>query len=125
MRLLLDTHIFLWAVAGSPRLTPAARHIIQSAEQVYVSAASLWEVAIKARLGKIDADPRALAAAIDGSGFVELPVSAAHAAGVAELELHHNDPFDHLLIAQALAEPLRLLTADRTLAQYSNIVMLA
>ena len=124
MRLLLDTHIFLWAVAGSRLLKPAARRAIQAADQVYVSAASIWEVAIKAPLGKIKADPDELVAAIEASGFVELPVRAAHAAGVARLPLHHQDPFDRLLVAQAIAEPLKLLTADATLARYSNIVML-
>jgi PIN domain nuclease of toxin-antitoxin system len=124
MRLLLDTHVFLWAVAGSASLKPAARRIIVSAERVHVSAASIWEVAIKARLGKIDADPAALVAAIDDSGFVELPVTAAHAAGVAALASHHSDPFDRLLLAQALAEPLRLLSADAALARYSDLVIL-
>lgn len=124
MRLLLDTHVFLWAVAGSPLLKPTARRLIEGADEVYVSAASVWEVAIKARLGKIDADPQELAAAIDASGFVELAVSAAHAAAVAQLEPHHNDPFDRLLIAQALAEPLRLVTADAMLAKYSDVVLL-
>jgi PIN domain nuclease of toxin-antitoxin system len=125
MRLLLDTHIFLWAVAGSPLLKAAARRTIESADEVYVSAASIWEVAIKARLGKIEADPIALIAAIGASGFVELPVSAEHAAGVALLAPRHNDPFDRLLIAQALAEPLRFLTADALLVQYSDMVVLA
>ena len=124
MRLLLDTRLFLWAVAGNPRLKPATRRFIESADQVFVSAASLWEIAIKARLGKIDADPLALVAAIDDSGFTELPVRAQHAAAVATLKLHHKDPFDRLLIAQALAEPLRLLTADAALVGYSDLVML-
>lgn len=124
MRLLLDTQIFLWAVAGSRLLKPAARRLIESADEVHVSAASIWEIAIKARLGKIEADPQELAAAIDASGFVQLPVSVMHAAGVAGLPLHHNDPFDRLLIAQALAEPLRFLTADAALAPYSELVML-
>jgi len=124
MRILLDTHIFLWAVAGSPLLKPAARRFIADADEVYVSAASIWEVAIKSRLGKINADPHELAAAIDASGFLELPVTAAHAAGVAQLELHHNDPFDRLLVAQALAEPLKLVTADEVLMKYSNLVLL-
>lgn len=124
MRLLLDTHIFLWAVSGSPLLKPAVRRLIEGADEVYVSAASIWEIAIKARLGKIDADPHELAAAIDASGFVELPVSAAHAAEVTKLELHHNDPFDRLLIAQALVEPLRLVTIDEVLAKYSDVVLL-
>ena len=124
MRLLLDTHIFLWAVAGSSLLKPAVRRLIEDGEEVYVSAASIWEVAIKARLGKIEADARELAAAIEASGFRELPVSAAHAAGVARLQLHHSDPFDRLLVAQALAEPLKLLTADDVLARYSDVVLL-
>jgi PIN domain nuclease of toxin-antitoxin system len=124
MRLLLDTHIFLWAVAGSPRLKPATRRLIESADEVHVSAASLWEVAVKARLGKIQADPDELVAAIGQSGFVELPVRALHAAGVARLAMHHSDPFDRLLVAQAVAEPLRLLTADAVLAQYSDLVVL-
>ena len=124
MRLLLDTHIFLWAVAGSPRLKPAARRLIESAEQMYVSAASIWEVAIKAQLGKIEADPQALTNAIAASGFLELGVRAAHAAGIARLAPHHSDPFDRLLVAQALAEPLRLLTADAALVPYGDIVLL-
>ena len=123
MRLLLDTHVYLWAVAGSPRLKPAARRLIEDADEVYVSAASLWEIAIKARLGKLRADPRALAEAIEPSGFIELPVRAAHAAGTGDLALHHSDPFDRLLLAQALTEPLRLVTADAMLVRYSDLVL--
>lgn len=125
MRLLLDTHIFLWAVAGSPLLKSPTRRVIEAADEVYVSAASLWEVAIKVRLGKLDVDPQALLAAIEPSGFQELPVRAVHAVGVAQLAPHHNDPFDRLLIAQAIAEPLRLLTVDAMLAKYSDVVLLA
>ncbi len=124
MRLLLDTHIFLWAVSGSARLKSTTRRLIESADQVYVSAASIWEVAIKAGLGKIEADPDALIAAIEASGFIELPVRSAHAAGVGRLPPHHNDPFDRLLIAQALAEPLRFVTADALLLRYSDLVVL-
>lgn len=123
MRLLLDTHIFLWAVAGDPLLKPETRRFIEAADEVYVSAASLWEIAIKARLGKIDADPDALIGAIETSGFRELPVRATHAAGVASLPMHHHDPFDRLLIAQAITEPLRLLTADQVLARYGDLVV--
>ena len=124
MRLLLDTHVFLWAVVGSPLLKPPARRIIESADQVYVSAASVWEIAIKARLGKLDADPDALVAAIGASGFIELPVRAVHAVEVARLAPHHSDPFDRLLVAQATTEPLKLLTADAVLARYSDVVVL-
>ena len=124
MRLLLDTHVFLWVVAGSRLLKRAPRARIEAADQVFVSAASIWEIAIKVRLGKLTADPGALVAAISDSGFAQLPVSASHAARVAALPLHHTDPFDRLLIAQALSEPLQLLTADRGLAQYSDLVVL-
>ncbi len=124
MRLLLDTRIFLWAVTGSPSLTASTRRVIDAAEEVYVSAASIWEVAIKARLGAIEVDPTALVEAIDASGFAALPVRAAHAAGVAMLPRLHADPFDRLLVAQAIAEPLRLLTADAALRRYSDVVML-
>ncbi len=123
MRLLLDTHIFLWAMAGSPQLKAPARKLIESADEVYISAASIWEIAIKVRLGKLKADPAELAAAIEPSGFRELAVKASHAAGVSQLEALHNDSFDRLLVAQALAEPLRLVTADGLLAGYSNLVV--
>lgn len=122
MRLLLDTHIFLWAVTDSRKLKAEARRQMLDAEQIYVSAASIWEIAIKTRLGKIAGDPERLAQAIDESGFIELPVSARHAARVAQLPSHHHDPFDRLLVAQSLSEPLLLLTADGMLARYGELV---
>ena len=124
MRLLLDTHLFLWSVTDSPRLSAEARSSILAADEVYVSAVSIWEVAIKAGLGKIQGDVRQLAEAIGGSGFVELPVTALHAATVAGLPPHHRDPFDRLLVAQATTEPLILLTADAALLEYSDLVRL-
>ena len=124
MRLLLDTHIFLWAVQGNASLKPRVRRMMEAAEQIYVSAASIWEIAIKAQLGKIEASAVDLVDAIEASGFVELPVRALHAAGVADLPLHHTDPFDRLLVSQAMAEPLRLLTIDTVLCQYSDLVTL-
>lgn len=124
MRLLLDTQVFLWAVSGSRSLTPKTRAVIRGADEVFVSAASIWEIAIKIRLGRLEADAVALAAAIEESGFKELPVHATHAAHVASLPPHHNDPFDRLLVAQAMMEPLRLLTADGALAAYSELVVL-
>ncbi|MEN9314932.1 MAG: hypothetical protein RIS35_1325 [Pseudomonadota bacterium] len=122
MRLLLDTHVFLWVVSDHPSLKPATRRLIASAEKVFVSSASIWEIAIKSSLGKIDADPKLLVAAIGDSGFVELPVTATHAARVPDLPHHHADPFDRLLIAQALSEPLRLLSADALVLRYGDIV---
>lgn len=122
MRLLLDTHIFLWAVTDSRKLKAAARRQMLAADEIYVSAASIWEIAIKSRLGKIVGDAEQLAQAIGESGFIELPVSARHAARVAQLPLHHHDPFDRLLVAQSLSEPLFLLTADGALARYGEFV---
>jgi PIN domain nuclease of toxin-antitoxin system len=87
-----------------------------------VSAASIWEIAIKSRLGKIEGDAEAFAAAIETSGFHALAVTARHAAAVAKLPLHHGDPFDRLLLAQAFTEPLRFVTADRALATYGGAV---
>ena len=97
--------------------------IMRGAESVFVSSASIWEVAIKARLGKIDADPQELFHQIQINGFQELPVWSRHALVVASLPLHHTDPFDRLLIAQAMTEPLHLLTVDSQLKQYSDLVI--
>lgn len=122
MRLLLDTHVFIWALTDSRQLKTEVRAYLAAAQAVYVSAASIWEIAIKSRLGKIDGDAQAFAAAIAVSGFLELPVTASHAAAVAALPLHHGDPFDRLLLAQAFSEPLRLVTADRTLLAYGGAI---
>lgn len=123
MRLLIDTQIFIWAIMESEHLSVQTREIILSASDVFVSAASIWEIAIKARLGRLEGNPKEFVASIEQSGFKELAISARHAAMVHDLPFHHRDPFDRLLIAQALAEPLRLLTADRTLGQYSDLVI--
>ena len=123
MRLLLDTHIYIWALMDSRKLTKAARQAILDADDVFVSAASIWEAAIKPRLGKLDVDVNLLASEIQASGFIELPVRATHAAMMRELPDIHGDPFDRLLIAQAMSEPLRLMTADAQLAAYSELVM--
>jgi PIN domain nuclease of toxin-antitoxin system len=122
MRVLLDTHLFIWSVTGDRKLKPGLRTYLASAEAVYVSAASIWEIAIKVRLGKIDGDLEELVAAINSSGFLELAVTARHAAAVAKLPMHHSDPFDRLLLAQAFSEPLRLLTADKVLERYGGVV---
>ncbi len=113
----------MWAVTGSRRLNTAARQVIAAADEVYVSSASIWEIATKASMGRIDADPDELAAVIEPSGFIALPVSAMHAAGVGHLPPIHQDPFDRLLVAQSLAEPLRLVTADGQLSRYTDLVI--
>lgn len=125
MRVLLDTHIVLWWLTGDRRLSKQADRVIKDADNViFVSAASIWEVAVKTGLGQIEADPFAIQAAIEPSGFAELPVTGKHTAQVATLPSHHRDPFDRMLLAQSLAEPMRLLTSDATLARYGDIVLM-
>ena len=121
MRLLVDTHLLLWAVASSSQLPREARALIEdSANDVYYSAASIWEIAIKSALRRKDfrVDVPALLAALPRMGFVELPVTGAHAARVVQLAPIHRDPFDRLLVAQSIVEPLTLLTNDALLARY-------
>lgn len=125
MRLLLDTHLLLWAVAGSKRLPRDVRDLLEdSANDAYFSAASVWEIAIKSTLRRKEfvVDLAALEKALPAMGLIELPVSAAHAAGVARLPRIHQDPFDRLLVAQSLAEPLTLISNDVVLARYSRDV---
>ena len=122
MRLLLDTQVFLWCVMDDRQLGKAARATIAGANEIYVSSASIWEATIKKSLGKLDVDLEALVRAIAGSGFVELPITARHAAAVARLPDVNRDPFDRILVAQAMTEPLRLLTGDALLKRYSDLV---
>lgn len=124
MRILLDTNIFLWCILDDPKLTKTARGIITKADAIYVSSASIWEIAIKKSLGKIDTANRldTLSEAIQASGFLELPITSQHASGVSTLDQIHKDPFDRILIAQAISEPLNFLTADTLLAAYSPLV---
>ena len=124
MRILLDTHVFIWAVTDSRRLSKETRTIMRDATEVFVSAASIWEIAIKSAIGKIKADAGEMTRAIGASGFVELPIAAAHAAQVARLPLlnDHKDPFDRLLVAQSIVEPLVLLTADPKVAAYGGLI---
>ena len=124
MRLLIDTQIFIWTVLDNDKLGVKARQIMLGAREVFVSAVSIWEIAIKAKIGKLEGDPDEFVEAIEESGFRELMISAKHAAKVHELPLYHRDPFDRLLIAQALTEPMRFLTADSVLEQYSELVMM-
>jgi PIN domain nuclease of toxin-antitoxin system len=125
VRLLLDTHLLLWATASSKRLSRDARDLIEDeANEVHFSAASMWEIAIKSALGRSDfrIDVPALAAALPAMGLAELPVTAAHAVAVTRLPAIHRDPFDRLLIAQSIAEPLVLVTNDSVLARYSESI---
>jgi len=123
MRLLLDTHAVLWLLAGDERLRPALP-ILAQAESVHVSAASWWELAIKISLGRLHyslADIRAGAAA---SGLLELPVTGPHSEALLRLPAHHKDPFDRMLVAQAMSEPMFLLTHDAQVAKYTELAIL-
>ncbi|MGH7917618.1 MAG: type II toxin-antitoxin system VapC family toxin [Candidatus Binataceae bacterium] len=125
MRLLVDTHVLLWAIAEPDKLSARWRAMLESSEnEILFSAASIWELAIKLRIGRLSL-PVGLNDLIQTAKLMELmelPISAAHAAGVRQLPLYHRDPFDRVLVAQAIHEPARLLTADFVLRQYSDLV---
>ena len=126
MRLLLDTHLLLWAAVQPQRLSAAARGLMDDADnELLFSAASIWEIAIKSQLRRADfgASPAVIARATIDSGFDELPIRSQHAALTAQLPEHHRDPFDRLLVAQAIVEPARLLTVDSALGPYSELVV--
>jgi PIN domain nuclease of toxin-antitoxin system len=116
VNLLLDTHVLIWWDEGA-RLAAEARRGIEKADAVYVSAASAWEIAIKIGLGRLR-PTRTVEQAASESGFLELPVTFAHAERVANLPSHHRDPFDRLLIAQADVEELALVTRDPVFGRY-------
>lgn len=127
MRLLLDTQVGLWALTDDLHLSPQARRLILDAHsEVFVSVATLWEIAIKHRLGRGDMPISGSRAAelFRAAGFVELPIFGEHAIAVETLPAIHGDPFDRILVAQALTEPFRLLTHDRTVARYSDAILL-
>ena len=125
MRLLIDTHIFIWSVTNSEKLSGFVRKTILDAAETLVSAASIWEIAIKSKLGKLKGNPFEFVGAIEDSGFKELAISAKHAARVYSLPLYHRDPFDRLLLAQAISEHLHFLTTDTKLPKYTDLVILA
>jgi len=130
VRLLLDTHVALWAIVDSPVLPTVARGMIADPDnEVMISAASIWEIAIKHQIsrGRPDAMPISGEQALEhfqAGDFRLLAITAAHAAAVDRLPLHHRDPFDRLLVAQALVEPLRLVTHDDRLQAYSDTIIL-
>ncbi|TXF09828.1 type II toxin-antitoxin system VapC family toxin [Pelomicrobium methylotrophicum] len=120
---MLDTHVALWAIADHPRLPPDARELILSPKvNVWVSAATVWEIAIKRSLarGDMPISAQEALAYFKAAGYRFLPVDEEHAAAVEDLPHHHGDPFDRILVAQALVEPMRLLTSDEKVARYSN-----
>lgn len=118
MKLLLDTHVLLWSLGDVAMLAEPTRAAITDVRnEVFVSAASAWEIAIKRALGKLVA-PEDLEAAIVQTGFRPLPITLAHARAAGALPAHHADPFDRMLVAQARSEDLTLVSSDRLLRQY-------
>lgn len=126
MKLLLDTHLLLWSAAGSAIPAAGKALILDPLNSLHFSAVSIWEVSIKAGLGRPDfrADPHLLRRGLLDNGYVEMPVSSEHAAGVASLAPIHKDPFDRMLVSQATIEGAVLLTTDRTLADYPGPIQL-
>ena len=124
MKLLLDTHVYLWWLLEDRRLIRKVRHTISGRRTtVYISAVNIWEATIKASLGRLELQGQDLTAEILANGFLELPVSAQHAQAVGQLPLYHRDPFDRLLIAQAHCEGLTLVTHDKAFAAYGIVVL--
>jgi PIN domain nuclease of toxin-antitoxin system len=129
VRLLLDTHVALWAITDAPKLPPKARELIADpANQIHISAASVWEIAIKhalARGGPNDMPVSGTDALhyFEEAGYALVGISAQHAEAVESLPALHADPFDRLLVAQSLAEPFRLLTHDPVVARYSDAII--
>lgn len=127
MKLLLDTQLLLWSAGEPDRLSSSARELLgDSHNELLFSAASLWEVAIKSGLGRADfrVQPRVLRRALLDNGYTELAITSAHAVSIDGLPRLHKDPFDRLLLGQALCEGITLVTADAQLAQYSGPVRL-
>jgi len=127
MKLLLDTHILLWAAGQPERLPQDARDIIAAPEnELFFSAANLWEILIKRGLGRDDfkADARVLRRALLDNGYSELPIASDHVVAIEGLPQIHKDPFDRILVAQATVEGITLLTADETVAKYPGPIRL-
>lgn len=126
MNLLIDTHVLLWAACDSPKLSKAASDLLlDPASSLFFSPASLWEITIKNALGRKDfqVDPRAFRQGLLENDYVEVPITSLHAINVDMLPPIHKDPFDRILLSQAVQEGLSLVTADRMLAQYSGPVL--
>ncbi|MGH3529468.1 MAG: type II toxin-antitoxin system VapC family toxin [Pseudonocardiaceae bacterium] len=124
MRLLLDTNVLIWWLAESPRLSKETRDAITAEPEVIVSAVSAFEIAVKSAIGKLRV-PGDLEVQIVEQAMTELPVTLRHGLAVGQLPMHHRDPFDRLLIAQAQCEGLTIVTADRTFAAYDVPIMAA
>jgi PIN domain nuclease of toxin-antitoxin system len=119
VRLLLDTHALLWWLSDDDQLGRQARELVEDpANDVLISIVSLWEIAVKTRVGKLQADIKEIADAVDHGDFTLLDIDVPHLLTLAGLPMHHRDPFDHLLIAQAITEDATFISRDRNVARY-------
>jgi len=126
LNLLLDTHVALWAITDDERLSALARELIQSPRNaIWISAVSVWEIATKHALSRetMPISGKEALGYFRQAGYLFLAIQPEHGAGVEDLAAHHQDPFDRLLVAQALTEPMRLVTHDAILARYSDTVI--
>jgi PIN domain nuclease of toxin-antitoxin system len=119
MKLLLDTHALLWWLADDKLLGRQARELVEDpGNDILISVVSLWEIAVKTRIGKLQADIKEITDAVQQEGFALLDIGIAHLRTLGALPMHHRDPFDHLLIAQAIAEDATFMSEDRNAARY-------
>jgi PIN domain nuclease of toxin-antitoxin system len=123
INLLFDTNVFLWYFWGSKRIDSVKQIILSNEVNVFISAVSWWEIAIKVRAGKLAVDFQQLRSHARMYAFDELPVTGDHINAYRNLPDFHKDPFDHMLLAQAISSPMRLITGDAILAEYSSLVM--
>ena len=124
MKLLLDTHILLWAVGNCPELPSVARDAISdSKSQNFLSAATIWEISIKLALGRLRFPMARMHELLDQFGCHALPISLDHAAAAGQLPPHHSDPFDRMLIAQAILEQMTIVTTDRLIRRYEVAIL--
>jgi PIN domain nuclease of toxin-antitoxin system len=126
LNLLLDTHVALWAITDSPKLPEKARELMESPmSSVWISAATIWEIAIKHSLwrGDMPVSSQDALRYFRDSGYCFLPVKPEHAAAIEDLPPYHNDPFDRIMVAQALTEPMRLITHDPMVARCSDTII--
>ena len=119
MRLLLDTHVLLWWIADDPRIGLQSRGVLRDrSNQVLVSVVSLWELALKAQVGKLVTNIEEVSEGLEQDGFTRLAIADSHLVALTSVPRHHKDPFDHLLVAQAIAEDATLMSEDRWMPSY-------
>jgi len=123
MQILLDTNVFLWYFWGSNRIVPIRELLDHENTDIFISAVSFWEITIKKRAGKLPVDIEKIRSFAKENMFSELPITSNYFKAYLELAQYHKDPFDHMLLAQAITSPMRFITGDEHLAEYSSLVM--